>query len=395
MKWCKTRHRVIQYLLRPLFKLYFRLRYGVKTKYNKLYPEGALILSNHVTVMDMFYVGMSYKTPIYYMASIDIFEHFLTGKLIKFLVNPIAKEKSKKSDITSVRNCIKVAKENGTICIFPEGNRTFTGKLGYVDPSIVKLVKVLKKPLIIFNINNGYGIDPRWSKKERKGKFSFGEKKVVLYEEYSQMSDEEIYKLIIDGLTVNDLDFEHQFTCKTNAEYLERVTYICPKCKKMHTLYSKKDKVICSSCGLEVKYKQDLSFESSDEDFTFKTVADWYDYQVDVIKNTTYEDDTLIYKDDVGFYNPRLWKSRKNLGKGTISVYNNRFEIITNKVSMVLNFDDIAGVTILGKKKMNIYHNGVTYQIFGDKKMNLIKYVHLFYILKNRKEGIENGFIGL
>ena len=77
MKWCKTRHRVIQYLLRPLFKLYFRLRYGVKTKYNKLYPEGALILSNHVTVMDMFYVGMSYKTPIYYMASIDIFEHFL------------------------------------------------------------------------------------------------------------------------------------------------------------------------------------------------------------------------------------------------------------------------------------------------------------------------------
>ena len=382
-------------MLRPFFKLFFRLKYGFKIKTKKGFDKGALILSNHVTVMDMFYVGMCYKTPIYYMASIDIFEHFFTGRLIDFLVRPIAKEKSKKTDVTSVRNCIKVAKEKGTICIFPEGNRTFSGKLGYIDPSIVKLVKHLKKPLVIFNINNGYGIDPRWSNKERKGNFSFGEKKVISYEEYSQMSDDELYKFIIDELTVNDLSSGETFKSNSNAEYLERVAYICPVCKKMHTIYSKKDKVICSNCGLEVKYKNDLTFESENEQFTFKTVADWYDYQIEVIKNSEYKDDEVIYKDDIGFYNPRMWKSRKNLGKGNICIYNNRIEIKTNKVSREFLFDDIAGITLLGKKKMNIYHNGVTYQIFGDKRMNLLKYVHLFYILKNRKEGIENGFIGL
>ena len=343
-------------MLRPFFKLFLRLKYGYKIKTKKGFDKGALILSNHVTVMDMFYVGMCYKTPIYYMASIDIFEHFFTGRLIDFLVRPIAKEKSKKTDVTSVRNCIKVAKEKGTICIFPEGNRTFSGKLGYIDPSIVKLVKHLKKPLVIFNINNGYGVDPRWSNKERKGNFSFGEKKVISYEEYSQMSDDELYKFIIDELTVNDLSSGETFKSNSNAEYLERVAYICP---------------------------------------VFKTVADWYDYQIEVIKNSEYKDDEVIYKDDIGFYNPRMWKSRKNLGKGNICIYNNRIEIKTNKVSREFLFDDIAGITLLGKKKMNIYHNGVTYQIFGDKRMNLLKYVHLFYILKNRKEGIENGFIGL
>ena len=395
MKWCKTRHKVIQNLLRPLFKLFYKIKYGIKIDTKNGFSEGAIILSNHVTVMDMFYVGMCYKTPIYYMASIDIFEHFFTGKLIKFLVNPIAKEKSKKSYITSVRNCIKVAKENGTICIFPEGNRTFSGALGYIDSSIVKLVKLLKKPLVFFNINNGYGVDPRWSNKPRKGKFSFGERSVYQYDDYANMSDDELYNLIINELTVNDLETDEEFKCKSNAEYLERVVYICPVCKEMHTLYSKKDKVVCSNCGLEVKYKNDLTFASLNDKFTFKTVKDWYDYQIDVITNKQFNDDELIYQDDIKLFNPRLWKSRKNLGKGTISIYNNRFEIVTNKVNNVFDFDDIAGVTLLGKKKMNIYYKGTTYQIFGDKKLNLIKYVHLFYILKNRKEGIHNGFIGL
>ena len=31
------------------------------------------------------------------------------------------------------------------ICIFPEGNRTFSGELGYIDYSIVKLIKKINK----------------------------------------------------------------------------------------------------------------------------------------------------------------------------------------------------------------------------------------------------------
>ena len=62
---------------------------------------------------------------------------------------------------------------------------------------------------------------------------------------------------------------------------------------------------------------------------------------------------------------------------------------------MIFNFDDIEAVTLLGKKKMNIYHKGITYQVFGDKKLNLLKYVHLFYIIKNKQGGNSDGFIGL
>ena len=77
--------------------------------------------------MDEFLIGILFKEQLYYMASIDLFEHAITGKLIKFLVNPILKEKNKKSDMMAIRNCLNVAKENGNICIFVEGNRTYSG----------------------------------------------------------------------------------------------------------------------------------------------------------------------------------------------------------------------------------------------------------------------------
>lgn len=44
---------------------------------------------------------------------------------------------------------------------------------------------------------------------------------------------------------------------------------------------------------------------------------------------------------------------------------------------------------------MNIYANGKTYQVYENERTNLIKYMHMFYIIRNRKEGIENGFIGI
>ena len=61
----------------------------------------------------------------------------------------------------------------------------------------------------------------------------------------------------------------------------------------------------------------------------------------------------------------------------------------------VFEFDNIEAVTLLGKKKMNIYYNNETYQVFGDKKLNLLKYMHLHYIIKNKGKEDDYEFLGL
>ena len=190
--------------------------------------------------LDPFGVGMKFNKPLYYMASSDLFQNKITGKLIKFLVNPIPKQKSNKNDIAAIKACMQVAKENGSICIFPEGNRTFSGQLGHMDYSIVKLIKKLNKPLILMNIVGGYGSDPRWSNKSRKGKLEIFIKKKVTVDEIKNMSNDQLFDLIKSNLTVDNYKEEIIYKGKKFAEDLERILYICPIFIKNYFIITKR-----------------------------------------------------------------------------------------------------------------------------------------------------------
>ena len=392
--WVKKRHRVTFEIVRPFLKLYFRMFYKCKIKTHKLPKEGSIIISNHSTTMDPFLIGTSFNKQLYYMVSVDLLEHKVIGKLFKFFVNPIPKAKSNKNDIEAIKACIKVAKENGNICIFPEGNRTFSGKLGNIDYSIVKLIKKLKKPLILCNIIGGYPTDPRWSNKLRKGKMEVKIKNTYSVEEIEKMDNDELYQIILDNLTVDDYHLGVKFKGKNKAEDLERILYICPVCHQKNTIYTKGDFIFCSSCGLEVKYNEDVTLSSSNDSFSFKYVSQWYDYQIEEVKNSKIEDE-LIYQDEIEVYAPRLYKSKELIGKGKMSLYKNRFVFNLEDKELVFSFSKIDGITLLGKKKMNIYYEGKTYQVYKDRKTNLLKYMHMYYILKNKEEGVEDGFIGI
>lgn len=393
--WCKKRHKIVTAIIRPIFKLHFKVKYNLKVKVFKDLNYPALILSNHVTSLDPFIVGSYFKQPLYYMASTDLFQHLFVGKIIKFLVNPIPKMKSKKSDLTAIKSCIKVAKENGTICIFPEGNRTVTGKLGNVDKSIAKLAKSLKLPIILFNIHGGYGTEPRWGKGVRKGKMQCEIKKVLSYDEYKDMDLDELYDVIIENLSVDDLNYYNNYKSKKSAMYLERILYVCPICNSFHSLKSKGNNIRCNSCGLEATYKNDLTFSSTNKEFNINNVSEWYEYQLFKIKQMQYNENTCIYEEDTYLMIPRMFKSKKKIGYGKIRIFSDRFEFCSKNKKYVFDFANIEAVTYLGKKKMNIYYDGNTYQLYNQVNSNFLKYVHMYYIQKNKNDYKENDFIGL
>lgn len=393
--WIKFRHKVLTASLRHFFKLYFKIKYRVKFDKPIKLEEGALVISNHVTTMDPLMVSLLYKGPVYHMMSKDILMHRFTGKIIQYLVNPIPKEKGKSTDITAIKNCVRVAKENGVINIFVEGNRTLSGDLCYVDESIIKLVRLLKKPLYIVNIVGGYHTDPRWANTIRKGKMEVKRQKVLEYDEIKKLSDEELYKTIINNLTVDDFNSDVCYKGKRLAEHLERVLYICPVCGKYHTITTKMNNINCTNCGLEIEYSSNFKFVTDNNEFKFKHVNEWYNYQIDVIKDTQYNDNEIIYQNNVGVYIPKVHAKKEFLGQSNMIFYNDRFEFVFENETLTLDFNSIDAITLVGKKKMNIYVNEKTYQIFADLKLNLLKYMHMYYVIKNRKDGSNNEFLGL
>lgn len=391
--WIKFRHRVVIEIIRPFFTLYLKFKYKLTHDKAIKMPEGSVILCNHTTTLDPFMLNLLFKQNVYFMASKDIFNHRFTGGLIRFLVNPIPKEKGNKSDISAIKSCMKVAKENGNIGIFPEGNRTLSGKLGYIDFSIVKLVKALKKPLVICNITGGYPTDPRWGSTIRKGRMHVSFREIYQYEDINAMSNEDLYNLIIEKLTVDDYSYMVDYKGKKIAENLERVLYICPICGHMHTIYTKDNKIYCKDCGLEVTYLPSIRLESNNEKFKFNNVSGWYDWQIEEIKKKSYLKDELIYQEDLELYLSLPFKSKQLVGDGVLKMYNDRFEFDYNEENVVIDFKDISGITLVGKKKMNIYTNDKTYQVFKSSKTNLLKYMHMYYVITNEEENYE--FLGL
>ena len=189
--WTLPRHKVITTLLRYPLSLYCRLVYGLRIpRKNERIRQQSLILLNHQTPFDQFFVGMYCAKPVYYMATEDIFSNGWVSKLIKWLVAPIPIKKQT-TDIKAVMNCIKVAREGGNICIAPEGNRTYSGKTEYMNPAIAPMAKKLGLPIVLFRIEGGYGKEPRWSDVVRRGKLEGTTSRVISPEEAKSIIDSE------------------------------------------------------------------------------------------------------------------------------------------------------------------------------------------------------------
>ncbi len=397
-KWIKKRHSVVIWLLKGPFGLYTRMRYKIKLEKLRDYAgEQYLILSNHQTAFDQFFVSLCFPKHVYYVASEDLFSKGWLSKLIAWLVAPIPFRKST-SDLSGVRNCIRVAKEGGSIAVFPEGNRTFSGTTEYMKSGVASLAKSLKLPIAFYRIEGGYGAHPRWSDEVRKGSMRGYFSKVVPYEEFKDMSSEELFEFIKKELWVDEREDKTFFYSKNSAEYLDRVMYVCPYCG-LSEFDSKRDTVTCKKCGRQIKYLPNKQIEGVGFSFPYTYVKEWYDYQCDFIRNfdmTPYSE-TPIYTDTANYSENIYCKNKIELDKNvSLSIFADRFEVKTKKGTDIYPFEDVSAATVLGKNKLNIYVGDRIFQFKGDKHFNAVKYLNLYCHAVNTAKGDPYGeFLGL
>ena len=371
--WTKRRHARVFAFLRPIMRLYFKLRYNYKAQPSGL-PKGAyLIISNHQTTMDPFLLSLSFKFPVYFLASDDLF-NLKISPLIKYLVAPIPKSKSLR-DVAAMRNVLSVIREGGAVGIFPEGNRTISGGQWEMTDAIAKLAKFLKVPLVIYNIRGGYGTDPRWGHAIRKGRSSGGVTRVLSVEELGALSNEQLFDLIKNELDVIDADSGVSFRSRKRAEYIERALYMCPVCHSVSGIVSHKHKLKCNGCGTEAVYTQKLSISPAVEGF--ERIREWYEWEREEIVKAVADgmrisDDGILFRESIKF------KKKKKLDGDRVSIDKDKLVIYSKTHERVFPLSEITALTMVGKKKFNFYHEGKILQVKGDKRFCAIKYVHIF-----------------
>jgi len=398
-KWMKFRHKVVRSLLWIFIKPLAVAMYGIKVE--KFKEEGKrpyLILYNHQTAFDQFFVGLAFKQPVYYVATEDLFSNGFVSSLIRWLVAPIPIKKQA-TDVAAVMNCIRLAKEGGTLAIAPEGNRTYSGKTEYIAPSIVTLAKKIKLPIALYRIEGGYGVQPRWSDKTRKGNMRSYVSRVIEPEEYAAMSNAELFSLIEEGLHVDEGVSDAEFKSNKRAEYMERAMYVCPFCG-LSEFESSGNETECKTCHRKISYGADKRLTGVGFEFPYRYMTEWYDAQEEFVRSldlSSYEE-TPVYCDRARLSEVIVYK-RKNIIKkdAEIKLYGNRIVIDEGlETSIVFPFEEVSAVSVLGRNKLNIYHDKKVYQLKSDKHFNALKYVNIYYHYKNVSKGEPNGeFLGL
>ena len=384
-QWIRFRHRVVVRLAQFFFAPYVRWKYHIRIEpFREEGKRQYLVLMNHQTGYDQFFVGLSFRQPVYYIATEDIFSLGWVSSLVRWLVAPIPIRKQT-TDIKAVKDCIKIAREGGSICLAPEGNRTFHGRTVYMNPAIASLAKKLALPIAFFRIEGGYGIQPRWSDVVRGGTMRSYISRVMEPEEFADLTKEELARVIEEELFVDEGKVTGAYPHRKNAEYLERAMYVCPSCG-LTTFESCGDMIRCTKCDRRIRHLPTKELEGVDFDFPHRFVADWYDWQNDYIAGADLSEltEVPVYEETVQLRKVHVYKYKELLKESaTVRLYGNRITVDDR----VFSFEDLSAVVVLGKNKINLYAGNELLQLKGNERFNALKYVNFFHKYKNVKAG--------
>lgn len=147
-------YNVVKCILNILFRLVYRIEVNGKDNIPK---EGRLVVCpNHLHVFDPIIISMVFPRQIFWMAKKQIFENKIVAYLLRKLgVFPVDREES---DLSAIKNSLKVLKKEGVLGIFPEGTRVKEMNIENAKPGVSLIsVKSQSKVLPVY-IEGSYKI---------------------------------------------------------------------------------------------------------------------------------------------------------------------------------------------------------------------------------------------
>lgn len=137
--------------------IYRRSKVYHEDKWNKERPlkGGAIIISNHLSLMDYFAVLFTFPfRKIRTLISEVVYNHKFVGFLCSMMDNILVHRE--RSDLSFMADAEKTLKKNGVISIFPEGHLSKDGSVDTFKPSAVYLALRTGAPIVPMYIEPNY-----------------------------------------------------------------------------------------------------------------------------------------------------------------------------------------------------------------------------------------------
>jgi 1-acyl-sn-glycerol-3-phosphate acyltransferase len=119
---------------------------------------GALLVCNHVSFLDVVFLGIPLRRPLNYVARSTLFVPGLGWFIRSVGAFPIQREGIGAS---GMKETLRRLRAGGIVTLFPEGTRSRDGKLGPLKPGIAVLVQRIGVPVVPAGLAGMFEIWPR------------------------------------------------------------------------------------------------------------------------------------------------------------------------------------------------------------------------------------------
>jgi 1-acyl-sn-glycerol-3-phosphate acyltransferase len=135
-------------VLKPLTVAVMRLGFRLETRGCEHVPSDgpALLVSNHVSVLDPPFIGGASPRELYFLAKEELFAVPLFGRFITALnARPVKRDGS---DTRALKTALRLLAEGRALLMFPEGTRGVEGRLGEGKPGVGMLAVMSGAPVV-------------------------------------------------------------------------------------------------------------------------------------------------------------------------------------------------------------------------------------------------------
>ncbi len=206
----------------------------------------AILVSNHVTMMDPVLVGLATQRAVHWMATETLFGPGLLGAAHKHL-GALPKTRFR-ADMRAIRLLRGWLDAGAVVGIFPEGERTWTGALSEVQPGLGRLIRMLDLPVYTTRLINAYRFWPRWSARPRRGTVQVEISGPLTFSRSDRPED--IEATIAAAIRVEPTGRpELPIRGRGLAAGLSNLIYACPSCGAEESLTEQDSRLICGGCG--------------------------------------------------------------------------------------------------------------------------------------------------
>lgn len=249
------------------------------------------------------------------------------------------------------------------VVVYPEARFSMVGTPSELPDSIIKMLKVMKVPVVMINMKGNYLSMPVWNQlPPRFNRVEADITQIITDDEIHQMNVEQIRERVDQAFAYDEYQWQFDHHIKIGKRYrasgLHHVLYQCPNCNAEYHMISKHTTIACNACNKKWQMDKYGVLNAVEGKTEFTRIPDWFEWQrsnvIAEIANGAYRLDTTASIES--YPNPKGYISH---GIGHITQ--------TIEDGFALTFDYYGERTTLTRTPLEMYSVPVKFPFFHYK----------------------------